>query len=179
MRVLFARHGKTNTNLEKVIAGHLQAQLTPEGIEQAKQLGEALKNVKIDAAYISPLDRAQQTFHTAFPSPSFPFYTESLLIERNFGSLEGKKNDGDYYGWWRTQHQDEVDGETIQDVAIRWGDFIDKLKATYGDADVTILVVAHAGLGCVARAYFEGEPASGNYLEVEPIKNGGYAEWGI
>lgn len=29
----------------------------------------------------------------------------------------------------------------------------------------------------VARAYFEGAPASGNYLEIPPIPNGNFAEW--
>lgn len=177
IKLLFARHGQTDTNAAKIIAGRFQAQLTEKGIEQAKLLGQALHDVKIDAAYISPLDRAQQTFKTAFPHPYFPAYTEQLIIERDFGSLEQKKNDGDYFGAWRIQRQDEFDGESIYDVAKRWGDFIDKLKEEYADRDATILVVAHGGLGCVARAYFEGEPADGNYLEVPPVPNGGYATW--
>ena len=177
IRVLFARHGQTDTNARGVIAGRFQAQLTVKGATQAMQLGEAFKGVHIDAAYVSPLARAGETFHLAFPNPSFPVYNEPLVIERDFGQLEQQKNDGDYFGAWRIEHQSEMTGETIQDVANRWAAFIEKLKKEYAGKDVTILVVAHGGLGCVARAYFEGEPESGNYLEVAPIPNGGYAEW--
>jgi len=177
IKILFARHGKTNTNSEGVIAGRYQAQLTDEGAMQAEELGKALQGIPIHAAYVSPLDRAQDTLRIAFPDPFFPIITEPLIIERDFGSLEGRKNDGDYFGAWRTQRQDEMDGETIADVMARWREFVDKLRVKYADKDVVILVVAHGGLGCVARAFFEGEPADGNYLAIPPIPNGGYAEW--
>ncbi len=179
IRILFARHGKTNTNADGIIAGRYQAQLTDEGAMQAEELGKALRGIPIHAAYVSPLDRAQDTLHIAFPDPFFPIIVEPLIIERDFGSLEGRKNDGDYFGAWRTQRQNEMDGETIADVTERWRQFVEKLRAEYAGKDVIILVVAHGGLGCVARAFFEGEPADGNYLSVAPIPNGRYAEWTI
>lgn len=180
MQIIFTRHGETNTNVDKVIAGHMQAVLTEKGIAQAKKLGEQLRDFRITAAYVSPLVRAQDTFTNAFPNPNFPVYTEELVIERNFGPLEGKKNSQEdpYYGAWQVSRQSEMNGEKIADVADRWGRFIEKIKSEYSD-ESTILVVAHGGLGCVARAYFEGLPDNGDYLSVPPIPNGGYAIWNI
>lgn len=181
--VIFSRHGQTDLNKDGKIAGSYEAMLTEKGIQQAKELGENLKDVKITAAFVSPLKRAIDTFNNAFPNPNFPFEIDDLLAERNFGSLEGRKNDEnhDYYGAWRIEYQSKMDGETIADVAKRWDDFIEKIKKAYAQntEDVTILVVAHGGLGCVARAYFEGEPADGNYLSIPPIPNGSYAKWTI
>ena len=44
------RHGQSEFNLSKTFTGWLDAKLTPLGVEQAKVLGEMLKDKRIDQA---------------------------------------------------------------------------------------------------------------------------------
>ena len=55
MRILIVRHGKTNYNKEKRAAGLTDIELNEEGIEQAKELRDKLKNEKFDLIISSPL----------------------------------------------------------------------------------------------------------------------------
>jgi len=55
------RHGQSEFNLSKTFTGWIDAKLTPLGIEQAKALGEMLKDKTIDLAYSSSLSRAIDT----------------------------------------------------------------------------------------------------------------------
>ena len=55
------RHGQTKENLERIFQGHLPGTLTEEGIEQAKQLREELKDIKFDSIICSDLQRAVDT----------------------------------------------------------------------------------------------------------------------
>ena len=67
-RVVIVRHGESNFNILSKIQGRgnydrpeLQSVLTDKGKQQAKLAGKALANLSIDAAYASPLVRAQHT----------------------------------------------------------------------------------------------------------------------
>ena len=48
MRLIVTRHGETVDNINGIIQGHTQGKLTENGKEQAKKLGERLKNEKIE-----------------------------------------------------------------------------------------------------------------------------------
>ena len=57
----FTRHGQTNHNANKLLAGHYDIPLNEEGLKQAKQAGINAKDIEIDLIYCSPLIRAKQT----------------------------------------------------------------------------------------------------------------------
>ena len=62
LRLLLVRHGLSSFNVERRIQGRDDLSvLTPEGQEQARRTGSALKDVSITAAYSSPLRRAAST----------------------------------------------------------------------------------------------------------------------
>ena len=63
MRFFLVRHGQSEDNLNKVIAGHRQTPLTTFGREQAKSLGIKLakEGQTFDAVYSSDLKRASET----------------------------------------------------------------------------------------------------------------------
>ena len=67
LRILLVRHGLSSFNLEHRIQGRddLSA-LTEEGLQQAAATGAALAELRLDAAYSSPLRRAR---HTVLPRP--------------------------------------------------------------------------------------------------------------
>ena len=59
-RVFCVRHGESTGNLGG--AEWINPPLTPRGRLQARRLQEALKHISFDHAYISPLDRARDSF---------------------------------------------------------------------------------------------------------------------
>jgi broad specificity phosphatase PhoE len=61
-RVIIVRHGQSNYNVEKRIQGRSdESILTAKGEEDARILGETLKNYQLSAIYSSPLQRALGT----------------------------------------------------------------------------------------------------------------------
>ena len=60
--VYVTRHGETEWNVEKRMQGRKNSALTENGMLQAKQLGDRMKDLPIDAIYSSPSER---TLHTA------------------------------------------------------------------------------------------------------------------
>jgi phosphoserine phosphatase len=61
-RVILVRHGESSFNVERRIQGHLdQSTLTAKGIADAQAVGQALKDIDLDAIYHSPLTRTRDT----------------------------------------------------------------------------------------------------------------------
>lgn len=61
-RVILVRHGESTFNVDRIVQGHNdQSFLTEAGRSGARQAGIALKDVKFDAIYSSPLRRARET----------------------------------------------------------------------------------------------------------------------
>lgn len=59
--VIFVRHAQPDINWEGVVGDSIDPPLTEYGRMQAKLVGEALSGKKIDAVFVSPLKRAQET----------------------------------------------------------------------------------------------------------------------
>lgn len=90
MKLFLVRHGETEENLQKIVAGHKNGTLSPLGIKQAKKLGERFKKEKIDAFYCSDLGRAKNTlFEILNYHPNVPVQYTSGLRERGSGDYEG------------------------------------------------------------------------------------------
>lgn len=58
MEILLTRHGETQWNALKKVQGKANIELNKNGIEQAKNTCDNLKNEKIDLIICSPLIRA-------------------------------------------------------------------------------------------------------------------------
>ena len=61
--IYFVRHGQTDYNSNKLYAGQKDVPLNKEGVKQAKQTAEQLKDLKFDICFCSPLLRAKQTLN--------------------------------------------------------------------------------------------------------------------
>ena len=89
-RVLFLfRHGETDWNREGRLQGHTDTPLNATGFVQAEELGEALRQHRLDAIVSSDLQRALTTARIAAEALSVPLFTEPLLRETNVGEAEG------------------------------------------------------------------------------------------
>ena len=58
MRVYIVRHGETQENRDGIIQGQRDTFLNAIGSEQARMVGEALKDAKLGIAFSSDLSRA-------------------------------------------------------------------------------------------------------------------------
>ena len=85
------RHGQSYFNLEKRVQGQRHSELTQLGIDQARDLGNKLRNERFDRILVSDLGRAVETnliviTHLLYlPKREYT----SDLRERGFGHMEG------------------------------------------------------------------------------------------
>jgi 2,3-bisphosphoglycerate-dependent phosphoglycerate mutase len=93
-KLVLIRHGESTWNLENRFTGWTDVDLTPTGVEQAKQAGRLLKaeGYDFDVAYTSVLKRAVWTlWHTLdqMERTWLPVVHSWRLNERHYGSLQG------------------------------------------------------------------------------------------
>lgn len=84
------RHGETEWNALGRVQGQTDIDLNINGENQAKTLGEKLKDIEFAAAFSSDLLRAKRTAEIVVLERNLLIQTTKLLRERNFGQYEGK-----------------------------------------------------------------------------------------
>lgn len=94
--IYLVRHGETTWNQTGRQQGHLDSPLTPLGIDQARAVGQALRQVLSDAGHIniesSPLGRARKTADLICAELGIPpdgIAISPLLIEHDLGVWQG------------------------------------------------------------------------------------------
>ena len=93
-KLVLIRHGESTWNLENRFTGWTDVDLTPTGVDQAKQAGRLLKaeGYEFDVAYTSVLKRATRTlWHTLdeLDRTWLPVVHSWRLNERHYGGLQG------------------------------------------------------------------------------------------
>lgn len=167
MTIYMIRHGETDLNKVHKLQGHSDIELNDYGRELAKITGQALKNVRFDYAFTSPLSRAKETAMILLENneaQSIKGYKLDLIIDErikeiSFGEFEGlsysDKNftipDKTFLNFFLKPEEYNVPkyGESIEEVIKRTGDFFEELINNEKYADKTILVSTH---GCALKA---------------------------
>lgn len=91
--ILLIRHGENDYKMRGRLAGRLpNVHLNEQGREQARQLGEALKDVPITAIYSSPLERALETAAPIATARALKIQTDPGLIETDIGTWQGRSH---------------------------------------------------------------------------------------
>lgn len=93
-KLVLIRHGESTWNLENRFTGWTDVELTPTGVEQARQAGRLLKaeGYDFDVAYTSVLKRAVWTLWHALDQMDrtwLPVVHSWRLNERHYGALQG------------------------------------------------------------------------------------------
>ena len=93
-KLVLIRHGESTWNLENRFTGWTDVDLTPTGVEQAKNAGRLLKEAgyEFDVAYTSVLKRAVWTLWHALDQMDrtwLPVVHNWRLNERHYGALQG------------------------------------------------------------------------------------------
>jgi 2,3-bisphosphoglycerate-dependent phosphoglycerate mutase len=153
-QLVIFRHGQSTWNLENKFTGWVDVDLTPKGIEEAKNAGLKIKGFHFDYAYASALKRAQDTLSLSLAAAEHPPITpifDQALNERMYGDLQGldKTETSVKYGaeqvkiWRRSFDVPPPNGESLKDTAARVipyfeSEIIPKLKA-----GKNVIIVAH------------------------------------
>ncbi len=135
MKLLLTRHGETSGNVNHIMQGQTQGELTEKGILQAKELAERLSAVNIDIFLSSDLKRAIDTCNIIAAPYGGKIITTPLLRERDWGSFTGRYIPDLKDEPW----PDDIENlDTLLDRAAR---FISYVKEKYPGK--TVLAVGH------------------------------------
>jgi len=159
LNVYFLRHGETAYNADNNrYCGRTDIPLTEKGLEQARLVGEQLKNISFDAVYSSPLERARRTAQLA--GGNREVISDRRLIEADFGQWEGKTREEfiqEKEALWTDWNRDPLHtraggtGETAKEVIDRVDDFFRWVYTRHPSGH--ILVVAHNGVNRLYLAW--------------------------
>jgi broad specificity phosphatase PhoE len=156
MRLIFARHGESQANVEKIISNRdLPHALTEQGRAQAETLADRLAAGTVAAIYASPILRAQETAQILSERLGLPFHTSDDLREFDCGTAEGR---GDAEAWqahngvveaWDVRHEYDQripDGESFNDLRARFIPFVEQLCNEWGESDEDIVCISHGSM---------------------------------
>jgi alpha-ribazole phosphatase len=88
LELYLVRHGKSTWNETGRIQGQTDVPLSEEGLSQARQLYQRIKDWSFDAVYSSDLQRARQTAEIALPNYELQF--DQRLREIHLGEFQGR-----------------------------------------------------------------------------------------
>ena len=151
MRILLARHGLTDWNIQNRFQGQSNIPLNVVGVRQAQALGSRLAGEPIDHIYASDLDRTSQTASAIAAHHQCPLALTSALRELHFGEWEGltyeQIQESDPQGL-ETWNQDTLDyappgGESLKVLANRISTFKEDISTRHSRG--TVLLVTHGG----------------------------------
>jgi probable phosphoglycerate mutase len=137
----FIRHGQTDHNIKKLVAGKTDTPLNETGVKQAHAAAELLKKTNIRTIISSPLQRARKTAEIIASTLDKPIIIIDELVERSAGSFEGKPQ-GLWTLRWIYDHYEIPDDENYSDFKQRVLRGLQKALQYPGP----VLIVAHGGV---------------------------------
>ena len=151
IRLLLARHGLTDWNIERRYQGQTDVPLNETGRRQARALARRLAGEEIDAIYASDLRRAWETAQYIAGRHTCPLQPDPRLREMCFGVWEGLTYDeiSRMYpealaAWVASPDSPPPGGEPLGQVVQRVDEMLAALRKTHRRQ--TVVLVAHGGL---------------------------------
>ena len=130
--LVLLRHGESEWNLKNLFTGWTDVDLSPKGVEEAKEAGRRLKarGFTFDLAFTSALIRAQRTLELTLAElgqTGLPEFRDKALNERHYGDLCGLNKDDARKKWgpeqvhlWRRSYDVQPPGgESLKDTVAR------------------------------------------------------------
>ncbi len=148
-RLLLVRHGETVDNVNQIMQGQTQGELTPKGVLQAEELAQQMRDEQIDVFVSSDLKRSVDTCRIIAQSHGLPVVQTPLLRERDWGGFTGR---------FIPDLKDETwpdDIESITDLRARAKAFLDFISEQYPGK--TVLAVGHGIINKAIQAVHLGK----------------------
>ena len=162
-KIFIFRHGQTIDNLDHDFSGWHQVDLNQNGIEEAKGIGEKLKNEKVTKAYESDLIRSKHTLKLVLNGfhENVEVITDPRIKERDYGNLtmrnkdEVEKKDPEHFKLWHRSYSiPPPNGESIEMVEKRVLEFLHDVMPTWKKDDI-IFISGHGNSIRPLRRFFE------------------------
>jgi broad specificity phosphatase PhoE len=155
LTLYLCRHGDTEWSGYRRLAGRTDLPLVEHGEQNARRLGERLRNVSFERVLVSPLRRARRTVELALPSVAA--VVDERLLEMSFGRYEGRTVEEirtEQPGW--TYLRDCCPGgESPEDIGRRADALLAEVEPLRGN----IALFAHSVILRVIAARYLGLPA--------------------
>lgn len=153
-KLVLIRHGESTWNAKGQWTGTRDMALTPKGKREARMLGEAVKGVKFDVAYVSQQLRAKETLAGVLGSSGqqdVPVHVNAAVNERDYGVYTGlnkweaqkRMTPAEFQGVRRGFDYPIPNGERLKDVYERSVPFFTEILLPQIADGKTVLVVAH------------------------------------
>ena len=140
------RHGETVDNVNQIMQGQTQGQLTDNGIRQAEEVRDQMALEDFSAIIASDLKRSVDTAQIIAEPHHLEVVQMPLLRERDWGGFTGR---------FIPDLKGEVwpdDIETLENLLSRAGEFIAYVKMTYPGKKV--LAVGHGIINKAVQAVY-------------------------
>lgn len=168
MNLYVLRHGQTDYNIEGRFQGQIDIKMNKIGEEQVKKSAEKLKQTKFNKVFVSPLQRTIDTARIVAEE----IIIEPRIIERSFGTLEGKYSISDY-----EEKIEEFKIESIKEMEYRIGDFLEELLQQ-SQKQENILIVTHEGVAQIINRILNKEVQEKDWKEFR-LGTGQYVKYEI
>jgi 2,3-bisphosphoglycerate-dependent phosphoglycerate mutase len=140
--LVLVRHGQSEWNLKNLFTGWHDADLSEQGVAEAKAAGQKLKakGLTFDLCFTSALIRAQRTLDLMLNEvgqTGLSITRDQALNERDYGDLVGLNKDDARKKWgeeqvhvWRRSYAvAPPNGESLRDTGARvWPYYINKIQ---------------------------------------------------
>jgi broad specificity phosphatase PhoE len=150
---VFARHAESSANAEHVLSSDpfRPVGLSSRGRRQALRLGEQIRDLGIELAVFTGLQRTRETVELALRGRDIPFAVEPCLDEVRVGALDGGPIRA-YWAWKEKHGRSEPfpSGESLDDAARRYAEALRRLVERA--AGVTLVVAHQIGIRYLLEA---------------------------
>ena len=145
MNFVFARHGESEFSVRGALNGdpRIPGGLTPAGVEQALELGEALAGDAFELCVVTELQRTRETADEALRGRDVPRLVVPELNDPLYGPYEGAQIEG-YRDWAASASSRDTPGEggeSRYEIVERYAHAFRLLLAR---PEESLLVVAHS-----------------------------------
>lgn len=159
MKLYFIRHGETDWNIVKRLQGSTDIPLNENGEALARITAEGMRDIPLDLIFTSPLKRAHRTAELIRGNRDIPIVIEERIREICFGDYEGLVSKSEGYSipdpdfkffFTKTEcYHTPPNGESVESLLKRTGEFLEELKHREDLKDKSILISSH---GAAVRA---------------------------
>ena len=148
--LILVRHGETVDNVNQIMQGQTQGQLTAQGQLQAHRLAELLRSEPIDVFVSSDLKRSVDTCRVVAEAHGKDVVTTPLLRERDWGSFTGRYIPSLKGETW----PDDI--ESLEVLKHRARRFMQYITDNY--PGLTVLAVGHGIINKAIQAVYYDKP---------------------
>lgn len=143
-RVVLARHAESERSVAGLTNGdpRIAVALTPEGREQARRLGEELRDEPFELCVVSEFERTRETADLALEGRDVPRRVLPELNDISFGEFEGRPLT-DYRAWAHAHGPEDVCPGGGESRAQTVGRYVRGYRTLLARPESDVLVVGH------------------------------------